>query len=449
MKSRSARLALLVLFLLALAVTAYLFRKSESAQRVEMAAGQTFSEHARKATLRALEVRAAQQAYVATGQGEDFWTARVSGTLASLRESLTTLRATAVSPEAQAGIDAASGALQDFAQMDGRARDYVRTGQKLLAADMIFSNGSELTDTAVTALEKATAAELAARNAAADTFNRRESFALVAGWAAACLVILLLLPRVEGDLAAPSFVGRSEPVPARAGAGSAGARGPNVSELEGWSAPRRLSTGTQTAPVTAAAAESPAASDIPPAAADVTPDHAPALPMMGPAAPAAPAVPSVDLAAVASLCSALSQVDDTMALPPLLEQAAVVLDAAGIILWIADPDGRELSAVLAQGYPQNLINRLGTIPRNAENATAAAYRTGLLQVVYADGASNGAIVAPLVTCGGCVGVMAAEVRGDSEKQDAKLAAATILAAQLASLVGPPAVRSESAEVANA
>jgi hypothetical protein len=171
---------------------------------------------------------------------------------------------------------------------------------------------------------------------------------------------------------------------------------------------------------------------------------------MVPSSPAPPALPSVDLAAVASLCSALSQVDDTMALPPLLEQAAVVLDAAGIILWIADPDGRELSAVLAQGYPQNLINRLGTIPRNAENATAAAFRTGVLQVVYADGASNGAIAAPLVTCGGCVGVMAAEVREGSEKQDAKLAAATILAAQLAALVGPPAVRSESdVEVANA
>jgi hypothetical protein len=34
--------------------------------------------------------------------------------------------------------------------------------------------------------------------------------------------------------------------------------------------------------------------------------------------------------------------------------------------------------------------------------------------------------------------MSAEVRHDSEKQPARLAAATIVAAQLATLVGPPA-----------
>ena len=61
-----------------------------------------------------------------------------------------------------------------------------------------------------------------------------------------------------------------------------------------------------------------------------------------------------------------------------------VLDASGIILWIADPDGRELNPIFAQGYPQQLVNRLGTIPRDAENATAAAFRTSLLQTVMAD-----------------------------------------------------------------
>jgi hypothetical protein len=160
----------------------------------------------------------------------------------------------------------------------------------------------------------------------------------------------------------------------------------------------------------------------------------------------APAGPGLNFSIVASLCTELSRVDDTMALPPLLERAATLLDAAGIILWIADPDGRELNPVLAQGYPQHLVNRLGTIPRDAENATAAAYRTGMLQTVYADGISNGAIAAPLLTCGGCVGVMAAEVKSDTEKLEANLAAATIIAAQLASLVGPPVGRTSDAKV---
>jgi hypothetical protein len=99
-----------------------------------------------------------------------------------------------------------------------------------------------------------------------------------------------------------------------------------------------------------------------------------------------------------------------------------------------------LSAIVTHGYPAQLVTRLGTIPRDAQNATAAAFRTALLQTVHADSISNGAIAVPLVTPSGCVGVMAAEVRNGGETQDAKLAAAAIVAAQLATLVGPPSAR---------
>jgi hypothetical protein len=85
---------------------------------------------------------------------------------------------------------------------------------------------------------------------------------------------------------------------------------------------------------------------------------------------------------------------------------------------------------------------LGTILRDAENATAAALRTSLLQTVDTDAVSNGAIAAPLVTPVGCVGIMAAEVRDHGEKDPAKLAAASIIAAQLATLVGPPSTRAQ-------
>ena len=91
------------------------------------------------------------------------------------------------------------------------------------------------------------------------------------------------------------------------------------------------------------------------------------------------------------------------------------------------------------------MSRLGTILRDAENATAAAFRTSLVQTVKTDAVSQGAIAAPLVTPAGCVGVMAAEVRHEGEKDAAKLAAATIVAAQLATLVGPPSVRASKAE----
>lgn len=160
-------------------------------------------------------------------------------------------------------------------------------------------------------------------------------------------------------------------------------------------------------------------------------------------APTLERAPDTDFAGVASLCVDLARIVDTRALPSLLDRAATILDASGIILWIADPDGRELNAIFAQGYPQQLVNRLGTIPRDAQNATAAAFRTSLLQTVMADSISSGAIAAPLVTPGGCVGVMSAEVRHDAERQDMKLAAATIVAAQLATLVGPPTAKNHA------
>ena len=434
MKSRSARLALLVLFVLALGVTAYLFRKGEIARRAETAAADVFNAQARSTSRSILELRAAQQAYVATGQGEDFWAARVTSTLATVKEGLTTLRGAAISADAQAALDAAAGSIQDFAQMDARARTYVRGNQNILASDMIFSNGNELTDAAVGALEKAASAEQVARAASNETLASRQSFALVAAAAAAGLVVLLLLPAGEPEMLAPAFMDPRKPAPSASHA----RRVPAPAAKDESSAARKAGQ-----PATAGDASPGEA-----AAAVAAPD--------GATAPAAgrspsPPVPAFNFTAMAALCTDLSRVDDTMALPPLLERAATLLDAAGIILWIADPDGRELNPVLAQGYPQHLVNRLGTIPRSAENATAAAFRTATLQTVYGDGGSNGAIAAPLVTCGGCVGVMAAEVRGDTEKLDANLAAATILAAQLAALVGPPAGRPADAsiEAANA
>ena len=160
-------------------------------------------------------------------------------------------------------------------------------------------------------------------------------------------------------------------------------------------------------------------------------------------APAVVAAPALDLSAIAALCGDLARVVDTRALPAILERAANVLDAPGIVLWISDPDGRELSPIVTHGYSQTMVARLGTILSTAQNATASAFRTSLMQTVRADAVSNGAIAAPLVTPVGCVGVMAAEVRHGGEQDSGKLAAAAIVAAQLATLVGPPSTRAQA------
>jgi hypothetical protein len=151
----------------------------------------------------------------------------------------------------------------------------------------------------------------------------------------------------------------------------------------------------------------------------------------------------VNLNEIAALCTDLARLTDTRSLQSALARAADVLDANGIVLWIADPDGRELSPIVTHGYSTHVVTRLGTILRDDPNATAAAFRTSLLQTVRMDEISDGAIAAPLVTPTACVGVMAAEVRRGGEQDESKLAAATIVAAQLATLVGPPSARPQA------
>ncbi len=403
MKSRAVRVTLFALFLVAVGASAYLFWMADSQARVEVNAARSFDAQAQAAARAVGDLRLAQQGYVAAGQGDQFWSAKADEAAAAARDALARLRAEAVSAAAQTEVDSASAALQDFLQMDRRARDYARSGQKLLASDLVFSDGLELTQGAATAIERARLAEIDARAAAVTTLHRRQLYALGAAAAAATLILLLLVPSGASPVQSTTELAQSP---------ASGVRideGPDLglaldSVADSWSAPRRS---------------------------------------------AAP--PAVDIGAVASVCTELARVGDTRALPAAMERAAAVLDASGIVLWIADPDGRELAPIVTHGYAPQIVTRLGTIARDAENATAAAFRTSLLQTVKSDAVSSGAIAAPLLTATGCVGVMAAEVRGAGEQQEAKLAAATIVAAQLATLVGPPSTRAQGrgAEAAGA
>ncbi len=159
--------------------------------------------------------------------------------------------------------------------------------------------------------------------------------------------------------------------------------------------------------------------------------------------------PSVDLAATADLCTALSRITTTAALPALLAQAADLLDAPGIILWMGA--GEELFAVTAHGYRPEIIARLGPIAHGADNATAAAWRTGQPTIVGGDGAGNGAIVTPMFGPHACIGALAVEVRHGREQDPAARAVVSMIAAQLATVVSawPAASTAPDLRVANA
>ncbi len=393
MKSLAVRLVLLAVFIMAGGTTAYFVWTSESHARQSVDDVRAFDQAAREAERSVLEMRAAQHAYVAAGQGTAVWITKVAESARTVSGRLEFLRAHAASPTAQSAIDNAASALQDFEQIDRRARDYVRNGQALLASDVIFADGFASTDAMAASIEDARSAETVARDAA-HVFTRRAEVGAVGATTLLALVTVVMLVPVPATIRARET--RKDP--------------PLM---------RPVGAADRSRPVEPAAGPASAA-----------PSHQ------------TPA-PSMDLDSVASLCSDLARVVDTRALPALLGRAAAVLDAPGIVLWIADPDGRELSPIVTYGYPQQMVLRLGTILRDAENATAAALRTSLLQTVDTDSVSNGAIAAPLVTPVGCVGIMAAEVRRHGEKDPVKLATASIIAAQLATLVGPPSTRAQA------
>jgi hypothetical protein len=116
-----------------------------------------------------------------------------------------------------------------------------------------------------------------------------------------------------------------------------------------------------------------------------------------------------------------------------------VLDASGMIAWVADPSGRELRPAVSFGDPEKVVARMGGIPRDAGNAVAAAYRCAELRTVAGEGTSNGALVTPMMTPEGCIGVLSTELKSGCEKDESSQALATIFAAQLATLVSPPPV----------
>jgi hypothetical protein len=126
---------------------------------------------------------------------------------------------------------------------------------------------------------------------------------------------------------------------------------------------------------------------------------------------------------------------------------AAALDAAGIVVWVADGERRELMPIAAHGYPPGVLSRMRSLSVDSENATAAAFRTGLVQTVLGRERELGAVAAPLVAPSGCMGVMSAELRNGGEKEPARLAAASIVAAQLATIVGPPAAQTEGTSAA--
>ena len=403
------RIAVVLVTLATLGFTGNQIRLSELALDDEQNVERVFTDLSWALTLTLGDLRAAQQAYVAAGQDRLYWTVTVKSHLDTVRSGLDNLRRLAITPASIEALDSADGAVTDLERMDGRAREHVDLEQPLMASDLIFTDGLELTARASTNVELARATERTTRNETIRATRSSQATMVATAAAVSVLAVLLLIPMTRAEDRAPFASIDAETV-------LTGESGLPVEDRKMFdSLDLDAVDPAPTAPDTAAA----------------------------PAADRPEPVPNLRVAA--DLCTDLCKVTDTNELPELLARTAALMNATGIIVWVRDSSGHALRPAIGHGYSTRALARLGSIPEDGNNATAAAYRSARMQVVERDDTTSGALAAPLLAANNCVGVLSTELRAGWESSEAVQATAAIMAAQLATLLSadPPAATAAS------
>jgi hypothetical protein len=293
----------------------------------------------------------------------------VTGALAALRQAST--------PGARTAIDVATATAAEFGNIDRRVRDYLKSGQPLMAADVIFTEGSEAAATAGRQVETARLAEHQSYDL--DVAEMRRQQAIMIGGAAAvlALVVLLLIPVRRASIAEDSL---------------------------------ERATSNSIAPFPVAAPAAASAEKTSPTAGEL-------------------------FRSAADLATDFGRVRDLEELTRLLGRAADLLDASGLMVWMGTTSGGDLRPVLAHGYSSQMLARMPAVARSANNAAASAYRSGTLQIVLSHpGVSSGAVVAPILSADGCIGALSAEIRGSGETSELVQAFAAIFASHLAGVL---------------
>jgi len=149
-----------------------------------------------------------------------------------------------------------------------------------------------------------------------------------------------------------------------------------------------------------------------------------------------PVAVDLNLSAVAHVCTRLACTSDESELRDVVGDTARMLNAVGLIVWVWNPQASALLMGPSHGYDDEMLAQLSRVRVDADNAIAAAFRAVDTRVVESTDQATGAVVVPLLTPCGCAGVLAVELAAGREQHPSVLAVATIIAAQLSTLVGP-------------
>ena len=352
-----------------------------------------------KASELLLDIRASLHAYVAPGQGLPFWAKRAQENIDALRQTLVSLDGI-TAPLGQPLSESLDG-MDQLTAAERRARTYVSRGDMLLAGDVIFTEVRDLLAGATTQVDSVRG-ELTRRHDQRAAAIRMEQMTLAGAALAVWIVIALLLFPTESKLA--------------------------VKDPTEW---RHELKETLKKPV---------------------PTPSMLLAAEAPSAPQAPQAPAIEVGLVrevSEICADLSALSDSGALQGSLARITTLLDATGLIVWIASNDGASLSPVFTHGFDAALVARIGKVSRDSANLTAAAFRENTPKVSGPTATAPAALAVAMLGPSGPAGVLSVEFKAGQSVDEARVALTSIVAAQLATLTMPMPAQDFSTEARSA
>jgi hypothetical protein len=423
MNNRIARLVVVLLALAAAGGAGYYAFTLEQRAASRAASDLAFAEGAVRLQATLADLRASQAAYLAGGQDAAVWIEKVG----RLKHEADAQVQQLVSAAGDDSLAAVTEGVASFERLDARVLERLRDQQPLTASSLIFSDAAQALSTTSLALGHTRGARAARGGAAIAALKQAQLYALAGGTAALVLALVLLLPtgggRRDAPLEATEQPAANETTTTRTEEPEEYERRGLGLDFEGVRNPDK--------PWTLDFPPDLAQESRPTAAAPVQLPHSDE----GAGAPAGQARPwGVDLSAAAQLCTDLARVHDTSELQELLSRAASLLDATGIVVWMGGVEADVLWPAFSYGYSPQALTRMQALPRDGATPVSVAFRKGLIQTVPAQPGNSGAVVTPILTANGCVGVMAVELRQGTDTSDNAEALASIVAAQLATLV---------------
>ena len=390
MRHPAARWSVLVVAIAAAAALCYratmLERHALDLRRIVLAS----TSEARSLHSALSDARRALAAMASPGQAAMSWSRQANAAIQAARERLAALAGTPGST----ALSASAERLDRLTEAEGRLREYAVGGRTLMASDVAFGEALPHID----ALDGQVADALGQINAAADrdmAVARDQQVLFLAGALGALGLAALLLtpyPRVK---VVPAVIS------------PAAATDPHDVALDLHPVAPRPILRTDPAPGPAARLDPPAV-----------------------------AASRLDLPPVAAVCSELARLSNGAALASILERVGPAIGAKGVVVWLADAERTTLHAVASWGYDPRVVERFPSVPVADDNPTSRAFASSAPAVPHGRATQAASAALPIVGPAGAAGVLSVELTARGEASADAVAAAGIVAAQLATLLEP-------------